>query len=215
MFDRRKLWRGRGVVIPDIVMHGLEVPPIFSGARIEGQQRIGEQIVAGPIAAIKLVLCGGDRKIRDAGLFIDSNLSPYIDAAHVFVRVLRPRVVAELALMRNGVKHPDKLAGYDIKSADVPRRRQIALPRKASEDDEVFENSPRSSRCQRNRRAIDPDLQIELSMIRERVHGLSRQRLDRIKIPGRGDKDAAIAAIFALPVIGAALSTDSAPPSAS
>ncbi len=39
---REELGRGGVVVIPDIVMHHLEMPEAFAGAGVQGQQAVGE-----------------------------------------------------------------------------------------------------------------------------------------------------------------------------
>ena len=214
MLHRCQLRRGSRIVVPDIVMHGLEMPQIFAGARIESEQAVGEQIVARAIAAIQFIFGGRDRKIRDAALLVDGDLTPHIHAAHVLVGVLWPRVVPEFALTRNRVEHPCQLARAHVKRAQIARRRQITFAGKASENDQIFENPAGSSGGQRNRRAVDPDLQIQLAVIREGIHGLSRQRVDGVQVPARGDEDAAVFAVFALPVVRAALPGDSAPAAA-
>ena len=73
---------------------------------------------------------------------------------------------------------------------------------------------PGSSGSQRNRRAVDPDLQIQLPVIGERIDSLAGQRIDGVQIPARGDQNAAVLAVLALPVVRAALPADSAPAAA-
>ena len=66
MLDGSQLRRRGGIAIPQIVMNGLEMPEKFSGARIEREEAIRVEIVAGPVAAIQLVLGGGGGQINDS-----------------------------------------------------------------------------------------------------------------------------------------------------
>src|SRR5258705_7192014 len=43
--------RGREIDVPDVVMHGLEVPSVLPGGDIDGNDGVGEQVVARAIAA--------------------------------------------------------------------------------------------------------------------------------------------------------------------
>ena len=45
----------RQIVIPDIVVHGLEVPNQFAGGRVQRDQTIGEQVLTFTVGAIKIV----------------------------------------------------------------------------------------------------------------------------------------------------------------
>ena len=64
--DGRELRRRRVVVVPQIVVHHLEVPQPFSGARVQRQQRRAEQIGAVPIGAVEVVGRRSERKVGDA-----------------------------------------------------------------------------------------------------------------------------------------------------
>ena len=43
--------RRRHVEVPQVVVHGLEVPAVLAGLGVDGDDRVAEQIVAGPVAA--------------------------------------------------------------------------------------------------------------------------------------------------------------------
>ena len=107
--------RARDVVVPDRMVDELEVPEALAGLQIDGDEALAEQIVAGPMAAEVVAGRNLDRQVRDAELFVDGHLRPDAGVAGVGPRVLQPRVVAELAGLRNGVEDPEPLAG--------PRRR--------------------------------------------------------------------------------------------
>src|SRR5204863_1063423 len=107
-------------------------------------------------------------------------LTPDIDATHLLVGVLGPRVVAEFTGPWDGMKHPREFAGPDVECADIAGGGKVALASGAAQDDQVFENAPGGSRSERNGGAIDPRLQIEPAVIRERVHRLAGTCVDRV-----------------------------------
>ena len=127
--DGRQLRRGRVVVVPQVVMHHLEMPQPLAGARVEREQRSAEQVRAEPIGAVVVVGRRPGREVGDAARRVDRDLAPGVGAADVLPRVLRPRVVAELARVRDGVELPDELAGDDVEGAQVAGRRQVVLAR--------------------------------------------------------------------------------------
>src|SRR5262245_55890664 len=98
-------------------MHGLKMPEILPGARIERQHAIRVQIVALAVSAVQLVLARSGGHVDDSPLYIDGDFSPHIDAAHVLVGVLWPGVVAELARSRNRMEHPSQLARDHVERA--------------------------------------------------------------------------------------------------
>ena len=53
--DGQQLGRGREVVVPEIVVDGLEVPEPLARSRVEREQAVAEQVVAGAIAAVEIV----------------------------------------------------------------------------------------------------------------------------------------------------------------
>jgi hypothetical protein len=52
------------------------MPQAPAGARIERQQAVGEQVVAGAIAAVNVIRRGAGGKIRDAALLVERNIAP-------------------------------------------------------------------------------------------------------------------------------------------
>src|SRR5215471_2893954 len=50
--DIRQDWRGRQIVVPEIVMHELIVPDTFARFRLEAHKTVAEEIVAKPVASI-------------------------------------------------------------------------------------------------------------------------------------------------------------------
>src|SRR5215212_682733 len=74
--------RGRVVVhVPDVVVHHLEVPEPATGARVEGKDAVGKEVVPVPVAAIEVVFTAAGRYVDDAAGRVDGELPPVIGAA--------------------------------------------------------------------------------------------------------------------------------------
>ena len=68
--------RGGEITIPEIVMHGLEMPDALPGFRIECQKRRAIKVRAEPIASVKIGRRCPDRNVRNASAFIDGAPGP-------------------------------------------------------------------------------------------------------------------------------------------
>ena len=53
--DRDERRRGGEVAVPEVVLHGLEVPDALAGRRAQAEDRVGEQVVAVPVGAVEVV----------------------------------------------------------------------------------------------------------------------------------------------------------------
>ena len=123
-----KLRRRDVVVVPEVVMHRLEMPEPLAGARVERDQAIAEEIRARPVCAVEIVGRRTGRHVDDPALLVDGELAPAVRAADVLVRVLRPCVVAVLARSRDGMELPDEVAGQHVVRANVAGRRHPCSP---------------------------------------------------------------------------------------
>src|SRR4030095_4049305 len=79
--DRKQLRRGRQVVVPQVVMHGLEVPLPQAGLRVEREDTVRIEIRAVTVAAVEVVARGSGRDIDDASRFVYRQLAPVVHAA--------------------------------------------------------------------------------------------------------------------------------------
>ena len=130
----------------------------------------------------------------------------------VGLRALRPRVVAELAFVRNAVEDPLELAGDDVVRLHVARRRRVARAlRRQRHDHQVARSRGRDCSCAAaaprrcssprprgpSRKSTRPSLpKVVIVCARARVQ---RRQHARIQI-----EQAAIAAVGALPIVDAA-----------
>ena len=65
------------------------------------------------------------------------------------------------------LEDPRQLTRAYVKRAQISRRREITFAGEAAENNQILENPAGSSGRQRNGRAVDPDLQVQLAVIRE------------------------------------------------
>ncbi len=124
-----QLRRGGQVVVPDVVVHGLEVPEALAGARVEREQRVAEEVGALAIAAEHVVGRRAEREVGDPAPLVDRDLAPRVHAAGPLPCALGPGVVAELARVRDRVEGPHQLAGDDVVRREGRRAASRSLRR--------------------------------------------------------------------------------------
>ena len=69
--------------------------------------------------AVKIARRRLHRQVNQSESLVNGDLSPHTGVAGIFRRTFLPRVVAKLALLRNGMENPEPLAGADIEATDV------------------------------------------------------------------------------------------------
>ena len=116
--------RRRGqVVVPQIVVHGLEVPHPLAGGGAQRDDRVREQVGAGAIGAVEVRARRAHRQEDEPALEIGGDRRPHVGGAGVAPAVVLPGVVADLARPRNGVEGPQQAAVARVVGAHVARRR--------------------------------------------------------------------------------------------
>src|SRR5436190_14509540 len=150
-------------------MHQLVMPDAFAGARVERHERVAEQVVARTIAAVEIEARAAEVDERDATPLVDGGLAPVMDAAGLLVGLWRPRVVPELAGMRDAVEDPLYPAGAHVIRLHVGGRGIVARPlRRQRHDHRVLEDAPRLASVQRLRRlTVEGDPQIHAAVVAE------------------------------------------------
>src|SRR5436190_13741524 len=145
------------------MVHELVVPLAHAGPEIDGHDALGEQIVSGTMAA---VVIGGrrlDRKVDQAGVFVDADLRPDAGVAVEGPRVFFPRLVPELARPWNGVERPDAFTGPRVERTNkalgvVVRDDRRTLAHRGADDDEIARDARR--RVHANFTALEVDLLV-------------------------------------------------------
>src|SRR4051794_22870878 len=189
-------------------MDELVMPKPLAGPRIERQQTIAVKIRPLAIRTVQVVSRRSEREVRDLALFVHRNLAPRIHPTRGLPGVLRPRLVTELAGMRDCVERPDELAAQDVVRAQIAGRIAVALARRGAEDDQVLENATGSAAldiADALRVAPEALAQIDPSVVAERVDGDARLEIDLLEEAVRSEDQAFVAAVLALPVIEAAV----------
>ena len=141
--DRDEARRRGRVAIPDVVAHELEVPDELSRVGVEREQRVRVEVVANAVGAVEIGRRRSRRHVDDAARLVERHARPAVGAAVLAPRVLRPRLVAGLAWMRNGVKAPLQRAGACVVGADIARRRGQSFGHAPAEDQQVFVDDAR------------------------------------------------------------------------
>ena len=133
----QRRWRLQ-VVVPDVVMHDLEVPEILSSERVDSDQRRAEQVGALAIAAVSIPGRRCERQIGDASLAVDGHESPDIHARASACAVAFPGLMSRLSGQRHGMKCPTRPAGDDVPTAHgAGHAERRELLRRRARDDHV------------------------------------------------------------------------------
>ena len=94
------------------------MPFPLAGLQIDGHQTLAEEIVAGPCAAVVVVGRQLHGQVARPSSSSTRDLRPDAGVARVGPRVVLPRLVAELARLRNGAEQPQPLAGARRRSRE-------------------------------------------------------------------------------------------------
>src|SRR5262249_60642540 len=113
--------RARGIVVPDVVVHLLEVPDVLAGLGLQGHHRGAEQVIAlahRPVMIWSTVAC---REVDQPEFRIEGWCVPdRRPATHRMVSAGRPGITAELAGLRQGIRPPQEGAGRGIQGGEAP-----------------------------------------------------------------------------------------------
>src|SRR5260370_24541745 len=109
MFYSEQLRRYREIVVPQIVMDGLEVPQALARARIQRQQRIAKQVVPFAVASVEIVARGPQREICDAPFLVDRQLAPVVHAAAGLSGFGTPTLLTQFSRALTPVDAPNTL----------------------------------------------------------------------------------------------------------
>ena len=118
--DVHQVGCGGVVVVPDVVVHGLEVPPALPGLHVDGEDGGGEEVVA-RVESAEVV----DRRrvgdhIDESQIRVGGERRPCGHVAGPLPGVVLPGVVAEFALLGDHVEGPEVLSGCRVVREHVP-----------------------------------------------------------------------------------------------
>src|SRR5436853_1998450 len=109
-------------MVPDRVMDRLEMPFALTGLQVDAHQRFRKQVVARTMSAVEIGGGRFDRQIDQAEFFVDRDLRPYTSISVNVSGPVLPRVVTELAFLRDRVERPEQLSGAQVEGADKTLR---------------------------------------------------------------------------------------------
>src|SRR4029453_9393747 len=200
--------QGRGggeVAVPNVVLHGLEVPDALAGRGLQAQDRVRVQVVSESVRAVEVVGRRAGPGVDETALDVERESRPRVRATDVFPRILRPGVVAGLARMRDRVERPALAAGVDVEGADVARRRRQSLGDDRAEDQQVFVEDTGRVDADADRAglaALEAEAQVDAAVLAEVRDRLAGRRVERVEPVLGAEVDAPLVA--ALPVHEAA-----------
>ena len=200
--------RGGEVVVPDAVVDRLEVPDPLSRLGVDGDDALGEQVVAEAVAAVVVAGRGAGRQVDVAELVVGGERGPDVGVARVAPRLVQPRVGAEVIGLRDGAEHPPDVAGPRVDPLDPAGRRLPA-------DDEVRDDRRRDDHVAGDdRRRGDPHQvaalvvgraalgprhalhQVDPAVVAEVAHRLPGAGVDRDQVRlARAPEDAGVVAV--------------------
>src|SRR5690606_39068514 len=109
----------RHVDVPDVVMDGLEVPLVLTGAKIHRDQRVAEQVRARALASPIVGGRAADRQDNCAALEIHRRgEGPHVRAGTALPAVA-PSLVERLAGLRHRLEFPQLAAGTHVEATRV------------------------------------------------------------------------------------------------
>src|SRR5260370_1884645 len=100
------------------------MPDSLARPRSQGNETIREKTVADAIGAVEIKCGGACWNVDNAALGIERHPSPIVRGAAGLPRILRPRVIAKFARVRNGVKRPPHLSISNVIPPTSPGRPQ-------------------------------------------------------------------------------------------
>jgi hypothetical protein len=179
--DREELGRVRQIVVPQIVVHGLEVPEAFSGPGIERDDAVGEQVRPEAVATVKVVSGRAGRDVDDPAIRIHGHLAPVVAAADQLFAP-GPGLESKLSGAGNRVEDPLELAGAHIVGVDVGRIGVVGRARGGRRhDDQVVKDAAgivRADRRVRHGLRLESGAQIYLTVLAKRRHRFAIGRIE-------------------------------------
>ena len=208
VLDGEELGGRDEVVVPEVVVGGLEVPQVLAGAGVEGKDAIGKEVGSFAVGTVEVIGGGAEGEVGDAAFFVDGDFPPGVDAANPFVCVFRPGVVAHFAGVGDGVEGPHEFACAGVVGAEVAGGRFVFFAGGGTEDEEVFEDAAGVAGLDAAHGvgvATEADAEVDFAVITEAHDGFAGAGVEGLQHVAGGEEDAAVGCIFGLPVGDAAV----------
>jgi hypothetical protein len=177
--------RRRGEIpVPDVVLDGLEMPDSLARVGVEREERVGEQVVPGPVRPVKIGRRRSGGNVHDPSLLVHRHARPVVRGTRVFPGVFRPGVIAVFAGVRDRVKRPSNLARPNVEGAEVSGRSGQGFRRSPSDDQEVFVKNAGAGQHDGLLLGIaaQPFAEVNSSFFPELRKGLARVRVQGVNV---------------------------------
>ncbi len=115
--DQRR--RGGQIPVPDVVVHELVKPFQPPRQGVDGQERVGVEVLATAIRTVEIGRRGTGRRKEDPALLVHGHVRPDVRARSVLPALPFPCLDPRLARARNGVKGPQQSSGACVPPPDV------------------------------------------------------------------------------------------------
>src|SRR5205807_418686 len=182
-------------------------PP--AGRRVEREQRVREQVGAGPIATVEVGRGRAGRDEDDAPRGIDCHAGPGIGATSLLEGLARPGVVAEFGRPGNRVEGPTSCSRARIIRADVTRRRALFFADPRSPDEYVLVSHAGARRNEVRPSNVPaeplPEIYPAPPRIAEAENGCAGLRVECVEAAIDGEEDSAVMTTLVHPVHDAAV----------
>ncbi len=179
------------------MVDALEVPEALAGVGVEGEERVGEEIVADAIAAVEIHDGGAGWCVDDAVFGVEGHAGPVVGGASGLPGVGRPGAGAEFAGARDGAEAPDELAGADVVGADVAGRGGMGFWIAATDDDEVFVDD--AGRCEHGGLDLEVSAEVfaevDTALLAEGGDGLASGGVEAVEVVHDAGEETRTAAI--------------------
>src|ERR1700730_14313119 len=176
-------------------MHSLKMPYPLAGLCIQGNQAIGEQIIANSITAVEVRHRGTGRDINDSTPGIERHTGPVVGGAAGLPRVPGPGLIAKLPRTRNGMKRPAQLSGAHIERPDIARRRRVGFRIASTDDQQILVDDAwtgQVNRLRSDREAVEIFPQVNPAMVPEADNGPTRHRIQGVNQVHHPDQDSLV-----------------------
>src|SRR5262245_24543264 len=163
-------------------MDRLEVPPVFSGFRIDGNDGVREQIVAFAISTVVGGCRRAKRHVDDAAQLVDGHLkSPDIHTRTIFPAVGFPGFVADFARPWHRMEVPNFFPIPNVKAARIPWRPKWNIFADSSADHRDI--------LVYGRNATIANRHVDFAVVSECCRSLSGDGVQRNQPPASGEQN--------------------------
>ena len=209
--DVHQAGRRRQVVVPQLAVDVLEVPRELAAGDVDGDGRVGEEVVAGSVAAVEVRPRAAHRHVDEAPLLVDGEGErPHVVPDAVAPALVAPGLAAEVALGGQGRELPAQGAGRRVEGPRPGPGRLPPAARLVQVGRDVALSRPEGARAQYQGVVVDHrhpgvgNAHRRLAPVAERGVELAGRRLQGHDLRQAREVDAGLVGVGGRPVGDAA-----------